>query len=153
MATATPVIAPNSPSATPRSRLERLGQQRERSREHDRAADSLAAPRDRQEKRARSQPAAERARCEDHDPNREQELPAVEVGQRAGCEQECSQRQCVGADHPLQIRQRRPERALDVGQRHVHDRDVEQKHEHARAHGRERPPLAGLHGWGARVAA
>ena len=67
---------------------------------------------------------------------------AGEVGDRAGGQQQGGERQRVGVDHPLQVGEGRVERALDLRQRHVHDRDVEQQHEDAGADGDQRPPLA-----------
>ena len=50
----------------------------------------------------------------------------------AGGEHARRERQRVGVDHPLQLGERRVERALDRRQRDVHDRDVEQQHEDRR---------------------
>ena len=132
-ATATPVIAPKTPNAMPRSRPWNACAS-----SASEVANMIAPPmpwapaRDREERRAGREPARKRAGREDHDPDREQQPPPVQVGERAGGEQERGERQRVGVDHPLQIGQRRAERLLDVGQRDVHDRDVEQQHEHAR---------------------
>ena len=59
-----------------------------------------------------------------------------------GGEQEGGQRQRVGVDHPLEIREGRVQRALDVGQGHVDHRDVEQQHEDGGADRDQGPPLA-----------
>ena len=70
-------------------------------------------------------------------------LPAPEaVGERAGRQLERGERERVGVDHPLQVGQRGVQRLLDVRQRDVHDRDVEQEHEGADGDGDQGPPLA-----------
>ena len=61
-AAATPVIAPQTPNATPRSRPRKLcAEQRQRGGEHDRPADALAAARQDQHQRRLRQPAQQRA--------------------------------------------------------------------------------------------
>ena len=67
---------------------------------------------------------------------------AEEVGERPGREHGRRERERVRVDDPLQLREARVEIALDVGQRDVHDRDVEQQHEDRRADRDQRPPLA-----------
>ena len=67
---------------------------------------------------------------------------AVDVAHHAGGQQEGGERQRVGVHHPLQVGEARVQRPLDVGQRHVHDRDVEQEHEGGRADGDQGPPFA-----------
>ena len=76
--------------------------------------------------------AGDRADHEQRRTDHEDLAPAVEVGERAGGEQERGEAQRVGVDHPLQVGEARAELALDVGERDVHDRDVEQQDEDAR---------------------
>src|ERR1041385_6525001 len=67
--------------------------------------------------------------------------------------QKGGQRQRVGVDDPLEVRQAGAERLLNVWERDVHDRDVEQEHEDAGAEGRpatarrRRRPTGGPTGW------
>ena len=60
----------------------------------------------------------------------------------AGGEEEGGQGEGVGVHHPLQVAEARVQRPLDVGERHVHDGDVQQQHERRRADGDQGPPLA-----------
>ena len=86
---------------------------------------------------ATSEPAGEEDEAGDEHP------PAPEqVGRAPAEEQEAAEDERVGADHPLQVLLREPEVDLDRGQRHVHDRDVENDHELDDAEEGERPPLA-----------
>ena len=59
-----------------------------------------------------------------------------------GGEQEGGQREGVRVDDPLQVLEARVQRPLDVGQRDIHDRDVEQQHEDRDRDGEQSPPLA-----------
>ena len=68
---------------------------------------------------------------------------AVAVGERAGGEDQGGERERVRVHHPLQPRQARVQVVLDVRQRDVDDRDVEQEHERRRADGDERPAAVG----------
>jgi hypothetical protein len=56
-------------------------------------------------------------------------------------QQEAAEDECVGADHPLQVRVGEAEVGLDRRERDVHDRDVEDDHELDDAQQRERQPL------------
>ena len=82
---------------------------------------------------------------EDDDADREHDPAAEPVGDRAGREQQRGERQRVGVDDPLQVGEAGAQRLLDVGERDVHDRDVEQEHEDAGADRDQRPPFA-VHG-------
>ena len=88
------------------------------------------------------QPADQRGDREDDQADGEDLAPPVDVAGHARGEQEGGQRQRVGVDDPLQVGEARVQRLLDVGQRHVHDRDVEQEHEGRRADGDQGPPFA-----------
>jgi hypothetical protein len=74
-----------------------------------------------------------RAHGEHRQAGREQQTAPEQVGQRAGGQEESGERQRVGVDRPLKIGKRRVERLLNVRQRDVHDRQVEQEHEDAGA--------------------
>ena len=93
------------------------------------------------ERRGR-EPADQRGEREDGEADGEHLAPAVDVAQDAGGQQERGQGQGVGVDHPLEVGEGRVQRPLDVGQRDVDHRDVEQQHEHRRADGDQGPPLA-----------
>jgi hypothetical protein len=118
-------------------------EQRQRGREHDRAADALDSARDGEERRIARHPAQQRAEREHDDAGREHDPAAGAVGDHPGGEQERGERQRVGVDHPLQVGQVGAERCLDVRQRDHDDRDVEQEHEDAEADGGEGPPATG----------
>ena len=85
--------------------------------------------------------AGDRADHEERRTDHEDPAAAVEVGQRPGGEQQRGQAQRVGVDHPLQVGEAGVELVLDVGQRDVHDRDVEQQDEDAEADRDQGPPL------------
>ena len=84
IATAAPIVAPQSPNAVPRSLpVELLREQRQRRREHHRAADPLDAAGEDQEERVVRGAAGRRGEREEHDAEQEQPLAAEEVGERA----------------------------------------------------------------------
>ena len=122
--------------------VELLREQRERGREHDRAADALNAARDDQEERIVREPAERRGDREEDDADQEQPLAPEEI--REGTRRQDARREAerVGVHHPLQVGERGVERPLDRGEGDIHDRDVEQQHERRRANGHQRPPLA-----------
>ena len=66
----------------------------------------------------------------------------VDVAEHPGGEEERRQRQRVCVDDPLEVREAGVQRPLDIGQRHVHDGDVEKEHERRRADGDQCPPFA-----------
>ena len=141
-ATATPVVAPNTPNATPRSRpwnAEAMSAS---------AVANIAAPPMPWKARASCRnvdvlggTAGDRADHEQRRTDHEHLAAAVEVGERAGGQQQRREAERVGVDHPLQVGEARAELALDVGERDVHDRDVEQQDEDAEADRGQRPPL------------
>ncbi len=142
-ATAAPITPPNTPKATPRSlALERLCDQRQRGREHHRAAGALHGAGEVQRQRVPRQAACGRGQREHDQPGHEHAPAPEQVSQRAGRQQERGERERVGVDHPLQVGERGMQRALDVGQRDVDDRDVEQQHEDRHRDGDQGPPLA-----------
>src|SRR5207248_5622184 len=76
-------------------------------------------------------------------PDRDEEdaLPPEQVTERAGVEDGRGERQRVRIDDPLQVGERRVELRLDVRQRNVDYRDVEEEHEHRDAHHGQHAPL------------
>jgi hypothetical protein len=87
--------------------------------------------------------AQRRSGGEHHNAGGEHAAPSDEVGDRAGREQQGRERQGVGVDDPLQVRQRGAEILLNRRQGDVHDRDVQQQHEHPGADPEQGPPLPG----------
>ncbi len=137
---------PEDPEGDPAvAAAKRVGEQRQGRREHDRTADTLPGPGQDEEQRGLREAAQQRPDGEHGRADGEHQPSTEPVRQRAGRQQQGGQRQSVGVDRPLQVRQRGAERPPDVRQRHVHDRDVKQQHEDADADRRERPPLP-LHG-------
>ena len=142
IATATPVVAPKTPNAVPRSLpLKALASSAS-------AVANIAAPpmpwKAREmvrKKMSCAEPQAIEPSVKTNGADDEDAPAAVEVRERSRGEQQGGQAERVGVDHPLQVGERRVQLGLDVGEGDVHDRDVEQQHEHAGAHGGERPPL------------
>ena len=121
---------------------EGLGDEGERGGEHDGAAHTLGGPGQVEHQRRGGQAAGQGGQGEEHEADGEHAPPAVHVTEDTGREQEGGQGQGVGVDHPLEVLEGRVQGDLDVGQRDVHDRDVEQQHERAEADGDEGPPFA-----------
>ena len=118
------------------------GDQRERGREHERAADALQRAREvEHQRRDCAKPHSAEAAVKMPSPITKTLRRPDAVGDRAGGQQQRRERERVGVDDPLQVGEARLEVALDVGQRDVHDRDVEQQHEGRDADRDERPPL------------
>ena len=116
-------------------------QQRRGGGEQHRAADSLQRAEQLQRQRRRRQRARQRPGGEDDQPGQEQPAPAQPVTQGGRRQQQHRQHQRVGGAHPLQVRQARVQIPLNRRQRHAHYGDVQQQHEHRRAHQRQGPPL------------
>ena len=140
----TPPTAPHAPRAMLRSRPSRKVVVRmERA-----AGEIVAAPSPCSARAAISAPslqaraAEERADGEDDEADHEHTPPAEEVGEAPAEEEEASEDERVGGDHPLQVLLREPEVGLDRGQRDVDDRDVEHDHELHHAEQQQRDPLA-----------
>ena len=121
---------------------ERGGDQGQRGGEHDGAPDALHGTRQVEHERGGRQSADERGGREDDQPDGEDLAPPVDVADDARGEQEGGESQRVRVDDPLQVGEARVERLLNVGQRHVDDRDVEQEHERRRADGDQGPPFS-----------
>ena len=68
--------------------------------------------------------------------------PAEEVAEATGQQEDAAEGDEVGVDDPGQARLAEAEVALDGGQGDVHDRRVEDDHEHPGAQDREREPAA-----------
>ena len=108
---------------------ERRRQDRQRCRRDDRRAQALdGAGRDQRFVGPRH-PGQQRGDREHGDPAEEDPPSTEDVGGPTAQEQEAAEDESVGTDHPLEIALREPEVHLDRGQRHVHDRDVEDDHE------------------------
>jgi hypothetical protein len=123
---------------------ERIDQDRERERCHQRGTDALQSAEGDQvgvvgRERACAGEHRERGQADEEDA-----LAPVPISQRAADEDERRERKHVGVDHPLQVARRDTELALDRGQRHVHDRVVQQDHALPDAHRDKRQPSAAL---------
>jgi len=132
-----------APDAERRAALptaERACQQSQRHREHDRPADTLQATGQLQHERRRRHPAQHGRDREHGEPHQVHATAAEHVGQAPGGEQQCGQRQGVGVHHPLEAGEARPQVGLDVRERDVHDRHVQQQHEGPEADRDQRPP-------------
>ncbi len=86
------------------------------------------------------EPAEQRADREDDEAAHEDASAPEDVGEPAAEQEEPSEDQGIGADHPLQVFLREAEIRLDRRQRDIHDRDVEHHHELHGAEERQREP-------------
>jgi hypothetical protein len=73
-------------------------------------------------------------------PGEEDAAPGDEVAQPAGEQQQPAEGDQVGVDDPREARLREPKVVLDRGEGHVHDRGVEDDHEHPHAEDIQRCP-------------
>ena len=87
-------------------------------------------------------PQSSEARLKRTEADGEHAPAAEQVGQRPGGEQHRRQHQRVGVHDPLEVGEAGVQLALDVRQRDVHHRDVQQQHERAEADGDEGPATA-----------
>ena len=133
--------SPNGERHTALLATEGVGEQGERNREHDRAANALQSAGQLEHERGLRSAAERRGAREDGEADHPQTPAAEYVGERAAREQQGGERERVGVDHPLQVGEARVQRRLNRRQGDVDDRDVEQQHERAEADGGERPPL------------
>ena len=147
IATAPPIVAPQTPNAMPRSLPWNAC-----AISASEVANIIAPPMP-CKPRARfsnsgvvGEAAEQRGDGEDAEADHEHPPPPEQVGERAGRQQQRGERQRVGVDDPLQVGEAGVQVALDVGQRDVHDRDVEQQHEGRHADGDQRPALTVAHG-------
>ena len=95
-------------------------------------------------RRRPGEPAEERRGREEEDTGHEQATAPEQVGRASSEQEQAAEGERVGAQHPLQALLREAEVRLDRGQRHEHDRGVEDHHEEGAAEERERPPAAGI---------
>ena len=142
-ATAAPVVAPQRPNAVPRS-----GPWNAFASSASAVANISAAPLPWIARATLSSsgvpasPHSSEAAVKIAEPDHEHQPAPEQVRERPARQQQRRQRERVGVDHPLQVGEARAERPLDVRQRRVHDRDVEQEHERADVDGEQGPPLA-----------
>jgi hypothetical protein len=108
---------------------ERRGQDRQRRRHDERAADPHHGTHRDQQFRRGGQRRSERAEPEDDQAERQRALATEPVAERAGGQQHSGEQQHVDVDDPLQLRGRRVEIALKRGESDVEDRVVEPDHE------------------------
>ena len=107
----------------PLSRLdEQRDDQRQRHRRCDRAAESLHRAGDDQHSLRRGEPADQRGGGEQSDPGDEQPPLSEQVSESAAEQQEPTEREQVGVDHPGQRGLGEAEVVLDRGQRDPDDR-------------------------------
>jgi hypothetical protein len=120
---------------------ERRGEQAQRGRREDGTAEALQRPGRDQLAAVLGEAAEEAGRGEDDQTDEEDLLAAEQVSRAAAAEQEARERQRVGVEDPGEAGVTEVERGLQVGQRHVHDGDVEHHHELGRAADGEDPAL------------
>ena len=89
-----------------------------------------------------------RAEAEDRQAEVQRPAAAEAVTERAGREQQAGEDEHVGVDDPLQLRARGMKVALERGERNIEDRVVERDDEQRKAQDDERPPAAGIGGFG-----
>ena len=108
---------------------ERGGDQGQRGRGDDGAADALQRAGGQQPRLGGGEAAQQRGHREQDDPGDEHPAPAEDVPGPAAQQQQAAEGQCVGVDHPLQAGAGESERLLDVRQCDVDDRRVEHHHQ------------------------
>ena len=117
--------------------LGRLDEERHHERECDRrhygAAESLDHPGHDEHALACRRPARERSQGEQGDPAEEQSTMAEQIAEPPAQQQEAPEGQKVAVHHPGERGLGEAEILLDRGQRHVHDRAVENDHQRAQA--------------------
>ena len=96
------------------------------------AADALEEARAHEQLLALRDAAEQRRHGEDHQPGEEHVPPGDEVSEPSRQQEQPAEGDQVGVDDPGQARLREAEVLLDRGQRDVHDRRVEDDHQHAR---------------------
>ena len=103
--------------------------QRERGRRDRRGACALDGAGREQPRLGGGEPARQRSRREQQQPGYEHLAAAEQVPGPAGQQQQPAEGQRVGVDHPFQAGAGKAERVLDVRQRDVDDRRVQQHHQ------------------------
>ena len=128
--------------------LARLGEHRDDHPEDhgrgERAAGALHEARRDQHLLALGQPAQQRGDGEDREADHEDALAADQVADAPGEQQQAAERDQVGVDHPGEAALGEAEVVLDRRQRDVHDRRVEDDHQHPDAQHDERDPPGAL---------
>ena len=126
----------------------RLGEHRDDHAEDDgrrhRAADALDEARADEHLLALRAAAQQRRDREQRQAGQEDGAPADQVAQPTGKQQQPAERDQVRVDDPGEARAREPEVVLDRGKRDVHDGDVENDHQHARAQHVQREPAGAV---------
>ena len=117
--------------------LEGAGDDREAGGGDHRGAEALDRAGADQDALAVGERAAERGGGEEADADQEDLAAGEEVGGAPGQHQEAGEGERVGVDHPLQAGVGEAERLVDLRQRDVDDRDVEDDHELREADGQQ----------------
>jgi hypothetical protein len=126
-----------------RTLRKRVDQDRQCGGRGQRRAEPLARPGGHQLAQRSREPGGER-RDREQPEAADQHLPSAEqIGGPAAQQQEATEHQPVGDDHPLQIRLSEAQVGLHRRQGHVHDGDVEDDHELGAAHQRQDQSGAG----------
>ena len=142
---------PDAERETALLRREGVGQQRQRQRRHDRAADALQrAGRDQQAHVGRQRRSG-RGDGEQDDPEDEHAAAPEAVAERGAGQQQHRIGKDVGVDDPLERLDRRVQVAVDAGQRDADDEVVQDDHEKADRDKHQRPDATarcnGFCGW------
>ena len=142
---------PDAERETALLRREGVGQQRQRQRRHDRAADALQRAGRDQHAHVGRQRRSGRGDGEQEDPEDEHALAAEAVAERGAGQQQHGVGKDVGVDDPLERLDRRVQVAVDAGQRDADDEVVQHDHEQADRDNHQRPDATarcnGFCGW------
>ena len=133
--------APDPEGRAALAAVELLRDDRERDGEHPGAADPLRAAREDQPERRLRRAAERRGGGEERDRDEEDPLAAEQVAERARVEHRRRERERVRVHDPLQIGEGGVQLLVDVRQRDVDYRDVEEQHEHRHAHHDQHAPF------------
>ena len=123
---------------------ERVGHERRRVGEEERAADALQHTPEDQLRAAAGEPGAERRCREDDEAEHVRVLPAEEVGEPAGGEHEHRRHDHVDEDHPHELEKRRVQAPLQIRQRDDQRSGVHGREQHPETRAGEHPPLVML---------
>jgi hypothetical protein len=82
---------------------------------------------------------------EEEQAGEENALAAELIAERSADQDERAEKQRVGLDHPLDVGDRGVEIGLKRGQRHVHDRAVDERHARRQDRRHQRPPPGRVH--------
>jgi FtsZ-interacting cell division protein ZipA len=123
----------------PWARRKRRGDDRQRARRHEGAAETLHRASADEHSTARRGAAGQRGQREQN--QRRDERPALPevIGRAATEHQEARERDHIGVDNPLQVGRGEPKARLDRGQRDVDDAQVEDDHELGHAANGQQP--------------